>query len=342
MSFYFDEEGVLKEVDVCDCCVQGPLEVLLSDQGPPEVLLFDGSVMLGSHLKFERSLAETFQTALKYGMYVFQFYLGASVQYRRASLTKKDVEAVRALLSKYPCQIFTHTPTILNLAGSVKMGKLAWTGDEGVDDLMEKQIQVLNHELKVLNSFGGKGAVVHPGCYLRGDKSKTQAQIEQEAINAIAATLSRVTFEGEAKVLLENCAGEKGKVAYNLEQLARIRDGVSEENRSHIAWCVDTCHIFAAGVYDLSECAEVVRMFDDFEKYRERGRVELIHLNDSDYPFGGRVDRHAALGTGHIWSKGWESLRLLLNLAGERKIPLVLETSSRDMLTLHHVLSLTM
>lgn len=330
-TFVPTHEGADEEV--CDC--------LLSDSLlPPSVLLFDGSIMLGSHLKFDRSLTETFQTAIGYGMYTFQFYLGASVQYRRASITKQDAEEVKNLLKEYPCHIFTHTPTILNLAGSVKLNRLAWSGDEEVDQLMQKQIGVLEHELKALNSFGGRGAVVHPGCYLRSDKKKSQAQIEEEAIQAIAKTLSQITFSGEAKVLLENCAGEKGKVAYNLEQLARIRDAVTEQNRSHIAWCIDTCHIFAAGIYDLRECTEVVRMFDDFEKYSTRGRVELIHLNDSVYPFGGKVDRHAALGTGHIWQNGWESLRLLLRMAGERRIPVVLETSSRDMLTLHHVLSL--
>jgi deoxyribonuclease-4 len=329
------------EDDECDC--KRLLEALANIQIPDTshgAVIFDDRVITGSHVPFTNSrLSDSIEWGLKLGMYVIQVYMGGQQCYERSKIKDDDVAATKELMRRYPVHLFTHSPVIYNLAGSVKNKSLAWCGNSAVDEMMEKLIKCLNFELSVLNRVGALGTVIHPGCYIK-EKGKTQEEVEEEAISAIAKTLSFVEFTGPAKVLLEICAGENGKVAYNLDQLVRMREKVCEKNRGNIAYCLDTAHAFGSGLYDLSTLEGVQKMFDDIDRVKKGnlGCVELIHLNDSRVPFGSKTDRHALLRTGYIWSQDDTPLKYLLAQAGERRIPCVLETSPSDMYTLYELL----
>lgn len=326
----------------CDC--ERLLTAIPSVEVPSEThgaIIFDNKVITGSHVPFLNSrISDSVEWGLKLGMYVIQLYMGGQQCYARSKIKDDDVEATKELLRRYPVHLFTHSPVIYNLAGSVKNKSLAWCGNTEVDSMMENLIKCLNFEISVLNRVGALGTVIHPGCYIK-ESGKTQEQIEEEAICAIAKTLSFVEFGGgKAKVLLEICAGEGGKVAYNLDQLVRMREKVCEKNRGNIAYCLDTAHAFGSGLYDLSRVEGVQRMFGDIDRVKreDNGCVELIHLNDSEVPLSSKKDRHALLRTGYIWGKDDTALKYLLAQAGERRIPCVLETSPSDMHTLYELL----
>jgi deoxyribonuclease IV len=53
------------------------------------------------------------------------------------------------------------------------------------------------------------------------------------------------------------------------------------------------------------------------------GRVRVWHVNDSQKPFGSRVDRHAGIGRGQM---GLEPFRHLVNDTRFNAVPMVLET----------------
>ena len=320
-----------------ECCQEPEFEVVLPGREP---LIFDDRVQVGSHVPFQnKRFYDSVLWGIRYGMYTMQLYMGPQQAYARTRISEDDILQTQQLLKHHPSNLFTHAPVIYNLAGNVKEKSLAWTGNALVDDKMVNLVKYLNYEIGILNRIGGRGTIVHPGCYIR-DPKKPQAQIEEEAIVAIAKTLDLLVFEGSAKILLENSAGEKGKVAYNLEQLARIRE--KSRNKKHVAFCLDTAHLWGGGVYRLNTLDGVEKMFQDIDKYRadQRGNVELIHLNDSEVNFDSRVDRHACLCTGYIWKDDVTPLVYLLNLAGERGIPLVMETSVRDMGVIHHLLNM--
>lgn len=292
-------------------------------------------VQIGSHVPFQNvSITDTLKWALSLGMYSTQFYMGSQRGYTRARISDKDIESTKQLLQQFPMNVFTHSPVTYNLAGSVGLKSLAWSGNKEVDDMMDALVKSLTYELSVLNKIGAKGTVIHPGCYLKKDKMKPEERetARDLAITAIANTLNKVKHEGSAKILLENAAGENGKAAFSLEHLSKIRDKC--DDKEHIGFCIDTAHIQGSGVYNLSKCEEVDRMICDFEKY---GHVELVHLNDSEVKLGCCVDRHELLGHGHIWGKDITSLVYLLKRLGDLKIPLVLETSPSDMKLLYQL-----
>lgn len=303
-----------------------------------EVILFDNKTITGSHIHFVNSrITDTLERGLIYGMYVMQFYMGSQQTYARTKIQKNDILSAKELIRRYPIHVFTHSPVIYNLAGSVKNKSLAWKGNEGVDDMMINLIASLSYELNILDQIDAKGTIIHPGCYIL-EKGKTQEQAEEDAITAIATTLDKVTYPKSAKILLENSAGEKGKVSYSLSQMIRIREKMI--HRENIAYCLDTAHSFGSGLYNLSTFEGVEKMFEEIDrtKARNTGCVELIHLNDSEVPFNAKKDRHALLRTGYIWGEDDRPLRLLLERAGERNIPCVLETSPSDMLQLYELL----
>ena len=65
--------------------------------------------------------------------------------------------------------------------------------------------------------------------------------------------------------------------------------------------CVDTCHVYAAGIDPLTYIKAVEKVNPHV--------LQLIHLNDSKAPCGSCVDRHEAIGQGHI---GMEKMREMI------------------------------
>ena len=315
------------EKTVCECCKLSQ-QVLTgtSNSGTSNsktLVKKNSSSVNGSHISFQSRLTDTLILAISSGMGSFQFFLGSQQSYTRSSLRPDDIEKTQQILKDIPVKIFTHSPLIYNLAGSVKMKSLAWQGNESVDNMITNLIRNLNGELATLTKIGAIGTVIHSGYSIDG---KTN-----EALTAIAQTLNKVIFSG-SKVILEICAGEKGRIGVDLKQLNDIRDQVDEEKQKFIGFCVDTAHAFGSGLYNLSKCEEVKKMFEDIDA--SKGRVELIHLNDSAVPFNSKKDRHESLKSGFIWGKDDSSLRLLLEMAKIREIPCVLETVASDMNTL--------
>ena len=106
------------------------------------------------------------------------------------------------------------------------------------------------------------------------------------------------------------------------EELRAIRDGAAELTDVRVGYCLDTCHLLAAG-YDVASEAGLR------ETVRQAGRilgidnVKLIHANDSKSPLGSHLDRHANIGEGHIGEAGF---RRMLAHPKLRSKPFILET----------------
>lgn len=84
-----------------------------------------------------------------------------------------------------------------------------------------------------------------------------------------------------------------------------MRERVHAGVRDRVGFCVDTCHVWAAG-YDLrDDYAGVTAAIDDI---LGRAHVRLFHLNDSIGARGSHRDRHADIGAGTIGSEAFASL----------------------------------
>lgn len=279
----------------------------------------------GAHIGFSAKIAPSVAESIAYGMYTTQFFMGNPKTYNRQKISKEDIENTRALLTKFPMNVFTHFPYIANLNGSVS--SLAWNGDTAIDGKMRHMMKELEYELAVLSNFsdyGSCGVVIHPGCFPNREKG----------LSTIATTINKLHFTGESKLILENCAGEGRKLCRDIEEIAAIFDELDEEVKNNVGVCIDTAHIWGQGDYDISKISEIDRLFTDFDKLLGMERFSLLHLNDSAVGFGSKVDRHESITKGNIWSKDSSSLIYLLNKCEKYNIPIVLETQPSDMLIL--------
>ena len=113
-------------------------------------------------------------------------------------------------------------------------------------------------------------------------------------------------------------------MGHTFEQLAGISDMVEVKER--IGFCLDTCHVFAAG-YDLrtkTACQETMQAFD---RVIGLDHLRVIHLNDTKKGLGSRIDRHEHIGMGAI---GIDAFSFILNDPQLKGIPKILETPKKE------------
>lgn len=277
----------------------------------------------GSHMSFNGSISDTLTDSLNMGMYSVQFFMGNPKSVKsRAKVTETDIKKCNEIISTTPINVFSHFPYCVNLAGSITNRCLAWNDEKNEDTIMTS-IKSIEYELSILAQFKTKnGVVIHPGNWFDREKG----------LLAIAKSINKINFPIGSTLLLENSAGQGNSLATTLTELKKIFDNLNETRKSHVGICIDTCHLFAFGDYDIRKISEVDRFLTDFDKHFERSKLKLIHLNDSTTDFKSRRDNHALIGTGYIWKDNLDSLRYFLNKTNG--IPIVLETVPDDIFTI--------
>jgi deoxyribonuclease-4 len=224
----------------------------------------------------------------------------------RASTPRKDdiraLQRSRERFDLYPLAI--HVNYLVNLAS--------------MDPLIRsKSIACFRGELERAVAIGAEFLVVHPGSY--------RGQSLEQGIAAFVLGLQEATAGSSPRsvtVLLENTAGCGAQLGCRFEELRLIRDYAAELTDVQVGYCLDTCHLLAAG-YDVAAEAGLRRTVRQAESVLGLENVKLIHANDSKTPLGSRVDRHANIGEGHIGSAGF---RGILAHAKLRTKPFILET----------------
>ena len=288
---------------------------------------------VGEHVSFRWNISGSVEEAIHKGMYSMQIFMGnPKSAWNRAKISVEDITKVNTILKKYPMNIFTHYPYCANLAGKSCTNGLAWNGNVTIDNSMLGVIKALEYELQIMSNFIHKnirsGVVIHPGSY-------PDRKLGHENISK---TLNKINFPKNSILLLENCAGEGNKLCKTLQELQDVISGVEENKRSHVKICLDTAHLWGHGEYNLRMKEEVDRLFHDVDHILGMDKFYLLHLNDSEVPFGAKKDAHADIGKGYIWKDDFQSLVYLLNRCKEHRIPMVLEThGGYDMLTLSYI-----
>lgn len=180
-----------------------------------------------------------------------------------------------------------------------------------------KSIDAFRGELERAALIGAEYLVLHPGSY--------KGQSVEEGIAAFALGLEEAStgfHAGALTVLLENTAGSGCSLGSRLEELKSIRELALDLSELRIGYCLDTCHLLAAGfdVASASGLRSTVRSIEDTIGFTN---VHVIHANDSKARLGARVDRHANIGAGHIGLEAFE--RILRHPKFHRKA-FILET----------------
>lgn len=260
---------------------------------------------LGAHISVAGGLSTAFGRAADLGCDAMQIFVKNASQWRGKEMLDGDIAAFReAHAGSAVGLLVAHGSYLINLAATDPV-------------ILEKSLDALTDELVRCSRLGVAGLVLHPGAHLgAGD----EAGIEKVAasLDAVLGDLPDVS----TRVLLENTAGQGSCLGWRLEQLAAIREQVSEPRR--IGFCLDTCHAFAAG-YTLHE--DLAGFLDEVEEQLGLDAVGCFHLNDSVRPFGSRRDRHAHIGEGEI---GLAMFERMLTEPRLQSIPMVVETEPGD------------
>ncbi len=250
----------------------------------------DGSLRIGIHTSIAGSYVNALEAAKKLGANALQIFSASPRMWQGATvrIAASDAKAFRArreVLALGPLVI--HANYLVNLAATQPM---LWT----------RSIQAFHEELVRGVVLGADYLVVHPGSRGEAPVEKAIATI----IESVKQAARRVPL-GRLRILIENTAGMGTAVGSRLEEVASILRGLQG---LHVAACLDTAHLFAAG-YDIRSAAGLEQTIDAIDRTIGLDKVPVIHVNDSKIPLGGRVDRHENIGQGKI---GEEAFRRLL------------------------------
>lgn len=259
-------------------------------------------MLLGSHVSMsgKKMLEGSAIEAYEYGETTFMIYTGAPQNTRRKSIEDLNITKGHEVMEKYGLSnIVVHAPYIINIANTTKPE----TFNLGVDFLQQ--------EIERTQAIGAKDIVLHPGAHVGAGVDA--------GINKIIEGLNEVlTNDNNVRIALETMAGKGTEIGRSFEELARIIDGV--HNNERLSVCFDTCHTHDAG-YNVKEDFDGV--LNEFDKIIGVDRIKVVHVNDSKNDRGAQKDRHENIGFGYI---GFDALNYIVHHYSFKDIPKILET----------------
>jgi deoxyribonuclease-4 len=250
----------------------------------------------GSDFPLLSTITETCKVAVENSLTTIQTYLGDYLSYERLKIDDNDAKIALQYIKEKDLSFYTHTPLKHNLAGSNTY----------------TVINSLNSELKEIAKIEGS-SVVHIG-------AKGTIYDVIRSLRKVKVGPKRNNHRMRYPLLLENAAGEGTKLGSSIDDLRKLFEPF--EANEGLGLCFDTAHAFAAGLTDWQS----VDIFDQIDNAIGIDRLQLIHLNDSKIPFGGKSDRHQSIGKGYIWSEKKEGLDELVKYCTDKKIDMCLET----------------
>ena len=162
------------------------------------------------------------------------------------------------------------------------------------------------------------------GEQLVGANLINSAELES-ALKLLAASLEQASRGLQATgftLLLENTAGGGSSIGRSFEELKALRDMVAPGLPFPVAFCLDTCHLYASG-FDIVSEKGLEKVVTQADSILGLDLIPVIHANDSKCAFDSHLDRHANIGAGHI---GLEGFRRILNHPKLRGKAFILET----------------
>jgi deoxyribonuclease IV len=259
--------------------------------------------LLGAHMSIAGGVDKALLQGKKVDCAAIQIFTKSSRQWASSPYTKEEIEAFAQNRKETGIKtVIAHDSYLLNLGSPDNL-------------LRKKSILAFIDEIERCETLGILNLVAHPGAHVGAG--------EEEGIRTIARSLDEVhkACPGyKVKVTLEITAGQGSCLGYRFEQISRIFDATSENDRLRV--CFDTEHAFAAG-YDIRTKEGYERTFTEFDETLGLDRLAAFHLNDSKKELNSRVDRHEHIGKGCI---GLEGFRLLLNDSRFWGLPMCLET----------------
>ncbi|MBR6671217.1 MAG: deoxyribonuclease IV [Ruminococcus sp.] len=254
---------------------------------------------IGCHLSASKGYEDMGKQALSINANTFAFFTRNPRGGSAKEISVKDTENFLKLAEENNFgKLVAHAPYTMNCCSADEnIRKFAL--DTMIDDM--KRMEFTPH-----NYYN-----FHPGSHV---KQGVDIGIELicEALNKV------ITPDQTTTILLETMAGKGSEIGRSFEEIRRIIDNVTLENKLGV--CLDTCHIWDGG-YNIVDNLDSV--LEEFDRVIGLERLKAVHLNDSLNPLGAHKDRHAKIGEGHI---GLDALINAINNPHLKNLPFILET----------------
>lgn len=170
------------------------------------------SDILGTHIRKDM----VFDPAFRQLNIPVQIFL--SNPQAKSFISSQEIEQMKSNITP-STQLYVHAPYIINLANDE-----TWPAER------------LRHELLACRQLGGKGVVVHVGCYKQNDKHVALQRMES-SIKQVLEVAS-----DECPLILETPVGEGTELCVTVEQLQSFYASFGGTPKLKI--CIDTAHIW--------------------------------------------------------------------------------------------------
>lgn len=240
------------------------------------------------------------------GAEAVQVFLSNPRGWARSAGDPKQDDEFRTRCADARMPTFVHAPYLVNLGTPTPT-------------TLENSVRSLRHALTRGCAIGARGVVVHAGSAVTA--SSRDAALKQVRSHVLPL-LDAIPDDGP-DLLIEPTAGAGQSLAATVAELGPYLDALDAHPR--VGVCLDTCHAFAAG-HDLAAPGGVRTTLNALVKVIGRGRLKLIHANDSKDALGSNRDNHERIGRGRI---GSEPFAELFRHPATRGVPVVLETPGK-------------
>lgn len=257
---------------------------------------------IGSHVGMsgKEMLLGSAKEAVSYGANTFMFYTGAPQNTRRKEISELNIDPAWEYMRAHGIgEILVHAPYIINLGNSVK------------PETFELAVEFLAKEIDRTIACKSHVLILHPGAHVGAGTDAGIAQIVK-GLNEV------LTKDTDCLIALETMAGKGSEIGRSFEELARIYDGVTCNEKLRV--CFDTCHTSDSG-YDIAGRFDDV--IADFDRILGKEQIAVFHINDSKNPRGASKDRHANTGFGEI---GFDALYRIVHHPDFLSVPKILES----------------
>lgn len=240
------------------------------------------------------------EEAASYGATAMMIYTGAPQNTRRKAIEELNIEAgLEHMKANGIDDLIVHAPYIINLGNTTKPATF------------ELAVSFLRSEIERTDALQAKQIVLHPGAHVGAGADLGIARIV-EGLNEV------LTADQNVQIALETMAGKGTEIGRSFDELAKIIDGVTHNDRLSV--CFDTCHVHDSG-YDI--VADFDQVLAEFDRIVGVDRIKVVHVNDSKNIRGARKDRHENIGFGHI---GFDVLHNIVHHPQLADVPKILET----------------
>ena len=258
---------------------------------------------VGAHVPVAGGLVKGLAYAHEIGAAAVQVFVSNPRGWAPSAGDPARDEEFRGLCTDRAVPAFVHAPYLVNFGSPTEA-------------TLKKSVDAVSHALARGQAIGARGVVVHAGSAVAGAHRDEAMKQLREHLLPVLDTLP----EDGPQLLIEPTAGGGQALAATVQDLGPYFDQLDQHPLLGV--CLDTCHAFAAG-HDLAAPGGMKKTLDALVRAVGRGRLKLVHANDSKDPLGSLRDRHESIGLGRI---GQDPFAELFRHPATRNVPVVIET----------------